>query len=252
MPPKNINIYQHFATIYDRVMRDIDYNNWTNHILSLADEAQIDTGKILNLACGTGSLDLIMLERGYNLTSLDQSEDMLKEAREKALDEDLEGRFIQGRMENFDLGETFSMVLCLYDSLNYLLTEKEVEGCFAAAFRHLKPGGGFIFDVTTEHNILTNFADYTYAENLPTGSYIWENDYNHRKKLCASKLTMFLPEGDHYLRYEEVHRQRLFEIDFLEGALLEAGFKVRHIFDGFSTKPPDQKCERVHFVALKD
>ena len=58
-------------------------------------------------------------------------------------------RLIEGDMASFSLGERFDVVICVFDSLNHLMTFDGWNSMFAAAYDHLVEGGLFIFDVNT-------------------------------------------------------------------------------------------------------
>ena len=233
------------------VMRQVDYVLWADYIEKLIVKHNLNKEKVLNLACGTGSLDIILRKRGWNIAGVDFSEDMLDIAEDKAEGAGIELELYQGRMESFVLDEKFPLILCLYDSMNYLLEEKQVQDCFYTVSEHLKPNGSFIFDVTTEYNILEHFANQTISEVFKDSALIWENSYNFEKKLCESELTIFLEEDGVYKRYEEEHNQKIYSRKFLKQALSNAGMEILGIYSGFTLVPPKPASERVHFVARK-
>jgi 2-polyprenyl-3-methyl-5-hydroxy-6-metoxy-1,4-benzoquinol methylase len=253
-PTQEQPVYSAFAEIYDQVMRDVDYDSWAEHVLSLCRNAAVPVEKVLDLACGTGSLALRLARRGYHLTGVDQSADMLEQARLKFADEGLEADFHQGRMNDFShlgLDRDYDLVTCLYDSINYLLEEAEVRHCFEQTCRHLHPGGVFICDVTTEYNLLQNFAGFTFAENLVNASYIWENEYDIVRKVCRSKVTMFIRRGNTYRKQVENHVQRVYPSGQLTEWLRQSGYEVLGLFHNMTEMPPQERCERIHFVCRK-
>ena len=76
-------VYSAFAEIYDEVMRDVDYEGWSEHVINLCNRFDIEVHKILDLACGTGSLAIRLARMGYQVTGVDQSRQMLQIARKK-------------------------------------------------------------------------------------------------------------------------------------------------------------------------
>jgi len=245
--------YTVFADIYDVVMRDVQYDHWADYIIRLARKHHFSTESVLNLACGTGNLELQLVPRGFSMEGLDGSEDMLARAREKFAEQGLEVPLQQGDLRSFTLGKSFPLILCLYDSLNYLCSEEEVLSCFMSVAAHLPRGGGFIFDVTTEYNILTNFSNYTFAENFPRFAYIWENTYNLASKICISDVTVFQADdsGERFARTTERHRQRMYPQKVLRGLLSEAGFALEAAYDGMTESSPGRRTERIHMVCRK-
>ncbi len=248
------DIYSAFALIYDMVMRDVDYDSWARHIMRLAKRFRLPRTKLLEIACGTGTLSIKMKQLGCDVTGVDLSNEMLTLAREKFREEGVEIPLYQASMDDLsslDLEPGFDLVTCLYDSLNYLLSEEAVLRAFHDVYELLRPGGGYIFDVTTEYNLLHNFAGYTFAENFDDVSYIWENEYDIENKICSSKVSMFRLEDEIYQKYVEVHRQKVYDTAWLKQSLKAVGFEVEGAFYNMTDKPVKAKCERIHFVCKK-
>ena len=245
--------YTVFADIYDVVMRDVDYIGWAEYIRRVAKKHRFSTEHILNLACGTGNLELQMAPQGFSMEGLDGSEAMLARAREKFAEKGIQTPLHHGDLCNFSLERTFPLILCLYDSLNYLCSEEEIVSCFMSVAAHLPPGGGFIFDVTTEYNILSNFTNYTFAENFPRFAYIWENTYSLSSKICTSDVTVFMTDesGERFTRTTERHHQKIYSQKVLKSLLSGAGLAVVAAYDGMTLSPPGQQTERVHMVCRK-
>jgi SAM-dependent methyltransferase len=247
-------VYDAFADIYDDVMRDVDYVSWARHIINLTQRYKVNVKTILELACGTGSLSIQLGRIGYKVVGIDRSPTMLNHAKTKARLLDLTIPFLQSSMESFThlaLEPKFDLVTCLYDSLNYLLEEKDVQATFQGAYDHLRKEGAFIFDVTTEYNLLHNFSGFTFAENFTDASYIWENDYDIMEKICSSKVTVFTNYGGQYKKHVETHNQRIYTNQFLTETLEQVGFEVMGMFHNMSENPVQKKCERIHFVCKK-
>jgi ubiquinone/menaquinone biosynthesis C-methylase UbiE len=244
--------YGRFADIYDRVMRSVDYEAWAEYVLNCCYHLDLPREPLLNVACGTGNLEIELHERGVgDITSVDASDDMLRVAEEKFRKEGMEVSLHRARMQHFDLGRTFGLVTCLYDSVNYLTSLEDLEAAIASVYRHVRPGGAFIFDVTTEFNIIRNFADYTFAENYDDYSYIWENRYNIRTKLIVSKLTIFGLEDGVYRKYREEHVQKIFPRKAVEKAVKRAGFDLAGSYSEMTFDAPHPRSERIHFVARR-
>ena len=77
-------MYTAFASVYDRLMADVDYQGWAKHYHELMQRYGVPRGKICECACGTGSITIQLSKMGYQLTGVDLSPDMLFEASQKA------------------------------------------------------------------------------------------------------------------------------------------------------------------------
>ena len=78
-----MSAYDSLARYYDELTTDVDYNAFADYYEAIFRRLKINVKTVLDLACGTGSLSCVLAERGYELISVDGSEDMLSEAAEK-------------------------------------------------------------------------------------------------------------------------------------------------------------------------
>ena len=75
--------YTSLASVYDR-LNGVDYVKVADHIERQFEKfAAKKPESVLDLACGTGSLTVELAARGYDMTGVDISEEMLSEARFK-------------------------------------------------------------------------------------------------------------------------------------------------------------------------
>ena len=70
-------MYEGFAELYDELMNDVDYEGWADHYTRLLSIYGIRGGKVCECACGTGSLTLPLQRRGFQMTGVDLSREML-------------------------------------------------------------------------------------------------------------------------------------------------------------------------------
>lgn len=151
-------MYQQLAHLYDWPGALEFAEKITQKDLNLLGKLGIQPGsRILDLACGTGSLSIALAQAGYQVTGIDLSEAMLTEAKRKQAENgtDLSIQWQTGDMRYFLLDEPVDVVLCHYDSLNHLSNETELRGAFLQVAQALKPGGLFLFDLNTLENYQT-------------------------------------------------------------------------------------------------
>ena len=72
--------YTGFAEVYDLFMEDVPYEKWCSYLTELLTEYGIEDGLVLDLGCGTGIMTELLAEAGYDMTGIDQSEEMLEVA----------------------------------------------------------------------------------------------------------------------------------------------------------------------------
>ena len=112
--------YADFAAFYDRLTDDVGYPQRAEYIAGLLAEHGVQTGMVLDLACGTGSLTLELSRRGYEMIGVDASPDMLCAAQEKCAQAGAEVLFLCQPMEALNLYGTVNAAVCTLDSLNHI------------------------------------------------------------------------------------------------------------------------------------
>ena len=241
--------YEKFAYAYDRMMRNVNYLRWKDYIVSIFKYYDCVPQTILDLACGTGALTILLASQGYSMTGIDKANGMLQIAREKSIDKNIQITFRQGDMVNFQLKQQYDVIICTYDSINYVCSENELCAMFKTISKHLTSKGLFIFDITTERNIVKHFHNKTFSENHQDYSYIWKNNYLYHTKMCRTFLTFFIREGGLFRRYEEVHLQRIYEVDTVNQLLKKTGYKMLSAFDMYTFSRWNRNSDRVNFTA---
>lgn len=243
--------YQNFARVYDMFMDNIDYDSWSKYLLNILQEHKITDGLLLELGCGTGSITERMAAAGYDMIGVDLSEDMLQIAQEKKMESGYDILYLLQDMCEFELYGTVRAVLCVCDSLNYLLEEEEVLETFRLVNNYLDPGGVFIFDINTIYKYETVMGETTIAENREDGSFIWDNYYDSEEMINEYELALFIPEGEDglYRKYEEVHYQRAYSLEHIKMMIEEAGMIFEGAYDAFTKNPPTETSERICIVA---
>ncbi len=118
---------------------DCDLQFYTKYALN-------SNGPILELACGTGRLTIPIAQKGLDVTGLDISEEMLKQARMKTKKLGLNIEFIHADCRNFNLGKKFSLIYYPFNSIAHLTKTSDIEACFSCVKHHITDDGIFIVD----------------------------------------------------------------------------------------------------------
>jgi SAM-dependent methyltransferase len=262
------------AQLYDRLQADMPYAEWQAFLLACITQsglAQVHT--LLDLGSGTGNLAIPLAQSGYAVTGVDLSSDMLAIAHAKAeaagLTRTTGGaggtlRLLEQNMCHFELepGETVDVAYSFCDSINYVTDEKEMGAMFETVQRHLRPGGLFVFDVLTD----AQFRDY--AEQAPFThtehdlAFIWTCEYENQ--FMTHDLTIFYapeaatttatpadPEKRAYIRIEEWHEQRAYDLQWLRMALEQRGFCHVRIYGDFTFEAANERTRRAFFTARR-
>lgn len=144
----NKNVFSKYADYYDLLYQDKNYIaecNFLEEIFKRYSNKNVKT--ILDLGCGTGGHSLILAERGYKITGMDISDEMLNFAKKKADEKKMKVQFINGDIRNLKLNRKFDAVISMFAVVSYQITNNDIISAFKTASRHLKKNGLFIFDV---------------------------------------------------------------------------------------------------------
>ncbi|MBE5913340.1 MAG: class I SAM-dependent methyltransferase [Pseudobutyrivibrio ruminis] len=239
--------YTGFATVYDRYMDNIPYDDWAQNIKVLFEKYNMPMEIVCDLGCGTGQMTRRLKEMGYDMIGIDVSYDMLMEAMSQ---EDSDGiLYLCQDMRSFELYGTVGAVISLCDSMNYLADTDELLQVCKLANNYLDPKGLFIFDMKTD-SYYKKLGTGTIAENREEGSFIWENEYNPDTRDNYYYLTIYEEnEEGTFDRFEEEHMQHAFTIDEVKAAIKESGLELLQVLDVSTMEAPTEDSDRLYFIA---
>ena len=210
---------------------------------------------MLDLCCGTGQLALHFLENGYDVTGLDFSPAMLRYAVENTqvyVDQD-RAHFVEGDAVNFTLDKQFGLVASTFDALNHLPGMAALQGCFQSVFSVLQREGRFIFDLNTRHG-LQRWSDASVQMTDDVAIFTRGVLVEEQRRFYTQISGFLRTESGLYERFDQTAFNTIFEMDTVQAALLEAGFRSTYCArsDDLATPLDDPETEsRVFFVVEK-
>lgn len=143
-----MSVFGQYASFYDTLYEEKDYGAECDFVEAvLRRDATQPVRTLLDLGCGTGGHLLPLASRGYEVTGVDRSAEMLAQAQCKGEEAELPLSLHQGDVRTIDLGRTFDAVISMFAVMSYQCTNKDLLDAFGTARRHLEPGGLFIFDL---------------------------------------------------------------------------------------------------------
>jgi ubiquinone/menaquinone biosynthesis C-methylase UbiE len=240
--------YTGIASIYDRIMNHVHYEEWAPYIVSVFRRFDIPVSSILEIACGTGSHTRLFAQRGYRVIGLDRALPMLQVAQEKCRSEKARPHFVNADMTALPLGNGFDAVLCLYDSINYLCEKHLFQQALDEAARVTRPGGLYIFDVCTVRNSELYFSDNESTEIFGGTVCRRTSRYNSIKRIQENSFVIDTEDG---ACLREHHIQRIYRLSDIRDLIERTPFEVLDVFDDMSFLPGSEMSDRVHFVLKK-
>lgn len=242
-----MSIYSEFASVYDMMQYDVDYAFWIEGIIEIAKSHNAGAKSMLELACGTGTLAIGLAKKGFLTEGIDISEDMLTIAQTKAYENGAKVRFYNQDMIHFNTKKKYDVIFCMCDGMNYVIDDADMKKVFSNIMDHLSPEGILIFDLSSKYKLSEIIGNHTFAETFENEAYIWENEYESEQCLLRFSLTLFKDDGDGYVRHEENHVQRAYDVDEII-TLASTKFDTIRVLDGDTFDAPHEKSNRLCFV----
>lgn len=256
MGKKQINRYDRFAEVYDRVGQstpaEIMKNGYMQDILAYYDWH----GKtILDLGCGTGTLAIWLAEQGYRVTGIDASRAMVEHARRKAAwagQAGIEWKVQDARRLRLAKSQQYDLVIALNAVLSHLLEDNDLAAAFKSVGQIVKPGGLFLFELPTEYAMEHIWGYNRIAEVHDDLTWIWQHSWDPQTRCSTTDLTHFVQSPDQptlYERFCETHIHRAYNQDEIEPLLAAAGLRLRDRI-GFGTlDAPTHDSTEIIYVA---
>ena len=243
-------MYNRFAYIYDDLMIDVDYEKWYLYIENVFKKFDKMPKSLLEMACGTGNLSYYLGNADYDLTCFDLSNDMLSIAYNK-LQNFNNVKIINQNMIDFNINKEFDAIISICDSINYILDEKDLLKTFTNVRKHLPKDGIFIFDINSYYKLNHIIGNNTFVEDGEDIYYTWQNYFDEVKSIAEFYITFFTKDRDgKYIRFDEEHLERAYYIEEIMELLKSSNFNKIHVYDGLSFEKPDEKSERISFIAM--
>lgn len=245
-----MDIYGDFASVYDELMDDFDYEKWFEYIEGIW-SLKARPKKVLEMACGTGNLSYHIGEAGYTLDCFDLSDEMLAKANHK-LNRFKNVNIFKQNMVDFNFYKKYDSVLAICDSINYIVEDEDLIQTFKNVYDHLEDGGSFIFDINSYYKLRHIVGENTFVEDRDDVLYTWENYFDEDTNICEFYLTFFFKEKDNlYRRFNEDHMERAYRTEEVVSFLKLAGFTDIEYYQAFTFDEVEEETERINFIVRK-
>jgi len=246
-----VSAYESLACSYDALTHDIPYENMLHYMEALLQRHDVHPETVLDLACGTGSMSVLLAKRGYQVLGVDISEDMLSMAFDKASElEENRPYFVCQSMVSLRLPMPVDWVACCLDSMNYVTNPEDCRRALQRVFRALRPGGALIFDINSAEK-LRGLDGQVFLDETEDTYCVWRAEFEEAENICYYGMDLFQREGDVWLRSFEEHREYAYSVQQLTDWLREAGFETIEVYGDQSFEKPKAGEQRIYFYAQK-
>jgi SAM-dependent methyltransferase len=213
--------YGPLARWYDELTSDVPYGEFADFYEAVFKERGKNVNSILDLACGTGTLTMLLAGRGYDMTAVDISPDMLSMASEKAVSGQ-KPLFIMQDISELDLFGTVDAAVCSLDGINFIKPER-LKNVFDRLRLFIEPGGLLIFDIHSPER-LRELGGKTFVDEFEDVLCLWRSEYNQEENYLFYGMDLFVKEGSLWRRENEELLEYAHAPDDLAALMGNAGF----------------------------
>ena len=245
-----MNAYENLAASYDRLTNDVDYEATVDFYWQILAREGLSPRTAVDLACGTGSVALLLAKKGLQVIGVDLSEDMLCQANQKAQEQNLQIMFLQQPLQRLRLARGVDLAVCALDSMDYITNPEDCREAIARVYRVLNPGGCFIFDVNTPEK-LRAMDGQVFLDEDDDVYCVWRGEFEEETNVCSYAMDLFQRRGDVWVRSFEEHREYAYSAQQLIDYLRQAGFTAIEVYADRRFEAPQPGEQRIYIKARK-
>ena len=245
-----MDAYKALAASYDRLTNDVDYEAVVAFYEEMIRRDGLMPRTAVDLACGTGSVAVLLAKRGMQVTAVDLSEDMLTVAAQKAFGMENPPRFVCQPLQALQLPRGVDLAVCALDSLDYITDPADCAEAIKRVYKALNPGGIFIFDVNTPEK-LRAMDGQVFLDEDDDVYCVWRGEFDEETNICSYGMDLFQREGDCWYRSFEEHREYAYSREQLTAFLKNAGFTHIEVYGDRRFEAPADGEQRIYFKARK-
>jgi SAM-dependent methyltransferase len=247
-------VFKDYAKYYNLLYSDKDYKKETDYIDSLIRRYLPENNNlVLDAGCGTGKHAIRLAERGYHVTGIDRSEEMIGIADENRNDN---SDFHVMDITHFELDTKFDVIISLFHVASYQTSNKDISDMFSNFSKHMRSGGIVIFDFWYTPAVFEQKASVKIKRlhnNEISLVRISEPVHHYNENTIDVNFELHINDisNKNYVILNEQHKMRYFSIPEIDFILDKFGFKSIGYEEWLSGNPPSQNTWGVCCTAIK-
>lgn len=231
--------YTVLSSFYDHLMRKIDYEIWAEYIYALASEYNVKRTTALELAAGNCKLAFHLSDYFKKVYAADLSLQMLSRFPQRKI------KKVCCDMTELPFKNKFRYIYITFDSVNYLMKEKQVLRLFTGIKNILHKDGIFTFDASLESNSYDHTVAIRSEQKFNDIRYKQMSKYNPDTRIHTNRFDILMPDGS---KHREIHKQKIYSFEKLFQLLERSGLKVIDCLEAFTFDKGKSTSKRIQFV----
>lgn len=239
--------FRSYGKYYDIIYADKNYEKECDFLEEIfRNYSKIIPKTILDGGCGTGSHAIPLAERGYEVTGIDLSAEMINIAKEKASKSKVKTDFNVMDLRELRLNQKFDACILMFAVVDYITDEKDLQKALANIREHLKKGSLLIFDFWYGPAVLTILPTpkkkIIEKEGVKVVRFA-EPDLDTSHNICKVNYYFLVTKKNLVVyRGKEKHIVRFYFPEEIKHYLEESGFQLRKFcpFLDLNTQPSEK------------
>ena len=230
---------ERFLQIYRALLPDAEAEEEVEAVVAALD---LDPpARVLDLACGWGRHAVPLARFGFEVTGLDLSEVLLREARLDAAAARVDIDWVRGDMRNPPLTGGFDAVVSLFSSFGYGGADEDDLAVLRAVRQLLRPGGQLLLETMHRDLVAREFAERDWWPGPDGEPVLVEREFDPVRGVSREWLRWGGVEKYHTIRVRAASEWKvLFE---------QAGLTADAWYGGWELEPFSVRSERLLIVA---
>jgi SAM-dependent methyltransferase len=240
-----VEAYTRLAGVYDEIVVDPCHGAWASFLHELWSDDERGVHNVLDVCCGTGLLAVELAALGYEVVGVDGSEAMLARARRRLRSE---VRLVRSTLPALAVTGEYDAAVCTFDGLNYL-TPADLRSTFAALSRRIRPAGWLVFDVHTDAMMAFTISRPVVRGEEGEHRFVISSVVDTPTRTCDTSIEIVPLDGGG--AFSEHHRQHFHRAADMRSWLVDAGFEVTAVRDGYTERPADASALSATWIARR-
>lgn len=250
-----MTVFNQYASFYDSLYSNKDYQAESAYIEKLLNQYAASVNSILDLGCGTGKHAISLATKGYQVSGVDISENMLSfaEQHKAKLSEDIQSNltFINADIGNIELNEKYDAVTSLFHVASYQVADDDIKAFFQTIARHLKKNGVLCFDCWYGPGVLADPPEKREKTVVVNGdSYQRVATPVFQPEINSVTVNYSISNEQTGDSFNESHQMRYFFKNELESYLADCGFELIDLLQPMTELPVDDISWTAMVVAI--
>lgn len=234
--------YSVLTSIYNDIMKNVKYDIWAEYLYTVVEPYMPDEYIALELAAG--NLNFTKHFRKYlpDVIAADLSSEMLKSDKKVRVPK------VCCDMRHLPFFMEFDLIYSTFDSINYILSKKDLKKHFLEIKRCLTRDGIYAFDAGLENNSYKHEKEGNKTGKVNGVRYIQRSVYNPGTRIHKNEFELFAAGNK---VYTELHKQKIYPFETYFEMFESAGLYAVKCMDAFNYTDGGPGSERIQFIIKK-